>query len=181
MKRTIITTAAAAALLALTAPLARAEVGGEVPAPGLCEYPGVGASHMIGAGPFTTVYVYVCDFPTEINGSHWHAELGGDAVQAALSAGITLGPFNAGGGLTGNLGYIGGSTSWRCPDNSISEPPNPPGAWKNHITPSKCKTIAPNPDLPPPDPDIPPAPDNHATAAVTNPDNPNPDATQNPR
>lgn len=157
--------------LLFSVPLARADVGGTVPAPGLCDYPGVGSSHMVGAGPFSNVYVYWCDFPTEINGSHWHAELAGDSVQAALSAGITIAFFSAGGSLGGNLGYIGGSTSWRCPDNTLAAPPNPPGAWKNGITPSKCITVGPNPDLPPPD--------DHASGAVTNPDNPNPDATVN--
>lgn len=173
MRIRIVAAALVVALFCLCDPEARADVGGEVPSPGLCDYPGVGASAMIGAGPFANVYMYYCDFPTEINGSHWHAELGGNAVQAALSAGVTIAFFNAGGSLSGNLGLILGSTSWRCPDMTLAEAPNPPGAWKNHITPSKCKTIAPNPDIRPDD-------DDHATAAVTNPDNPNPDATQNP-
>jgi hypothetical protein len=173
---------------------ARADVGGEVPAPGLCDYPFIGHSEMAGGGPFANVFVYVCDGPTEINGSHWHAELNGEAVQAAASAGISMAFFNAGGSMTGNLGGIGGSTSWRCPDMTLAAPPNPPGAWKNEMTPAKCKTVAPNPDLPPPadqeppaaeGPPAPPAPPAPAPApgwepglspAITNPDKPNPEA-----
>lgn len=185
MKRIL---AAAASVLTLLLclfadePRADADVGGEVPSPGLCDYPGVGTSAMIGAGPFGNVYTYYCDFPTEINGSHWHAELGGAAVQAALSAGVTLSFLNISGSISGNLGIILGSTSWRCPDMTLAEAPNPPGAWKSHITASKCKTIGANPDIPPApaaaDQIAPPAPD-HASPAVTNPDNPNPDATVN--
>lgn len=177
------------AALVLFAPVASADVGGEVPSPGLCEYPGVGSSHSIGAGPFTNIYVYYCDFPTEINGSHWHAELAGDMVQSALSAGVSIMFFQAGGSLSGNLGYIGGSTSFRCPDNTLAEAPNPPGAWKNGIHPTPCKTIGPAPPppgVPPPPPESPPevgaaqnAVNNPVAPAVTDPVNPNPGANQN--
>lgn len=181
MKRIVIAVTAAVLIVCSSNADARADVGGEVPSPGLCDYPGIGTSAMVGAGPFGTVYTYSCDFPTEINGSHWHAELGGAAVQAALSAGVTLSFLNVSGSVSGNLGLIFGSTSWRCPDMTLAEAPNPAGAWKNRISPSKCKTVGANPDIPPAPADqtVPATPD-HASPAVTNPDNPNPDATVNP-
>jgi hypothetical protein len=154
-------------------PTAHADVGGSIPAPGLCDYPGVGAS-----GQVMNEYHYWCDFPTEINGSHWHAELAGFSVQAAVSAGLTIGFMSLSASLMGQVGGIVGSTSWRCPDNTLAEPPNPPGAWKNKIWPTKCKTIGPNPDDPPPEAP-PPAPPSGLTPAVTDPAQGNPVATQN--
>lgn len=175
------------AVLILGAPLAHADVGGEVPAPGLCEYPFIGASMMIGAGPVANVYTYTCDGPTEVNGSHWHAELGGEAVQAAVQAGITMMFFSANVSAAGNLGAIGGSTSWRCPDNTLAEAPNPPGAWKNHLNPTKCKSVGAAPPPPGTPPSEPPAEvgaaqnaiNNPVAPAVTDPVNPNPGANQN--
>lgn len=173
---------AALAIIAVCCPApADADPGGMVPAPGLCDYPGVGHSTMAGLGPVANIYIYYCDFPTEINGSHWHAELSGEAVQAMLGAGISISFLNVSGSMTGYLGLIDGSTSYRCPDNTLAEMPNPPGAWKNRITPSKCKTIGPNPDIPPPPPEpqplLLPAPTPGAVpGAVTNPVTSNPDA-----
>lgn len=126
-----------------------------------------------------STYVYFCDFPTEINGSHWHCELGGAALQAAVNVGVSIGFLSIGGSLSGNVGAIGGSCTFRCPDMTIAATPNPPGAWKDYITPAKCKTVAPNPDAKPdPPPDLSPS---AQEPAVTNPDNPNPDATENRR
>lgn len=165
-------------------PTTHADVGGEVPSPGLCDYPFIGHSEMIGAGPAANVYLYVCDGPTEINGSHWHAELSGESVQAAVTAGVSLMFINANVAATGNLGALGGSTSWRCPDNSLSATaPNPPSAWKNAIQPKACEPAG--PPLPAPGQVLSDSGDVHdldtLTPAVTNPDNPNPDATVNPR
>lgn len=171
-------------LLCSSTPVARAGPDGAIPAPGLCDYPGIG-----GSGQITNVYYYTCDFPVEINGSHWHCELGGADLQAAVTAGLSIAFFNLSGTLSGQVGAITGSCSWRCPDNTLADAPNPPGAWKNHLVATKCTTVGAAPPRPgenqPPPPagpvqaasDLlapPPAP------AVTNPDNPNPDATQNP-
>lgn len=170
----------ALAVWLLCAPPAHAGPDGSIPAPGLCDYPGVG-----GSGQIMNVYNYWCDFPTEINGSHWHCELGGADLQAAVTAGLSISFFNLSGTLSGQVGAIVGSCSWRCPDMSIAGAPNPPGAWKDYITPAKCKTVAPAPAPPsPPDPPPNPAPwlpTPQPMPAVTNPDNPNPDATVNPR
>lgn len=163
-----------AALTIWAIPVAHADVGGEVPSPGLCDYPFIGHSEMIGAGPFTNVFIYVCDGPMEINGSHWHAELAGDVVQAAVQAGISMMFVNASASASGNLGAIGGTTSYRCPDNTLADWPNPPGAWKNWIDHSiRCKSIGP---VPPPLGLAPPG-----VATVTNPGNPNPLAIENPQ
>lgn len=154
---------------------AHSDVGGEVPSPGLCEYPGVGVSSMI-----NNVYTYSCDFPTEINGSHWHCELAGAALQAAITAGVNIAFLSVGGSLSGNVGGIGGSCSFRCPDSTLAATPNPPGAWKSYINPSRCQTIGPAPTPPgEPAPAPPPAPPPLVGPAVTDPVAPNPAATVN--
>lgn len=180
-----------------TVPVCHADVGGSVPGPGLCEYPGVGGSGQIMDG-----YYYTCDFPTEENGSHWHCEWGGGVLTANGSVGATVG-VNAGvnvmmfnGGINGGLlgtaglqGYVGGvvgSCSWRCPDLTLAAQPNPPGAWKDRLTPAKCKSVGPAPAAaaPPAPPALPfappPPPESGATPAVTNPQPGNPEATENP-
>jgi hypothetical protein len=129
----------------------------------ICEYPGVGvgANVIFGRGVF-------CDFPTEINGSHWHCEAGGVDLGGAFvfNPGSGVGISNAGGGIGG------ASCSWRCPDGSMAPPPNPPGAWKDYLVPMNstnyCKDhMTPNgfwsaPVLPtegiPPAGEIPPQP-----------------------
>jgi hypothetical protein len=127
--------------LMLTCSVAHADPGGQIPAPGLCEYPGIGGSGMI-----MSSYYYWCDFPTELNGSHHHCELGGFAIQANGNVGVNIMMFSAGVGISGNIGGITGSCTWRCPDNTLAQAPNPPGGWKDGIIPTKCKTIGPNPD-----------------------------------
>jgi hypothetical protein len=191
-----------AALLLLSCPVANADIGGQVPAPGLCEYPGVGGSGMIGV--LAPAYYYWCDFPTELNGSHWHCEDAGAAGQGTIGFSMM---FQA--GLSGPVGGIVGSCTWRCPDLTMAEAPNPPGGWKDAIRPTKCKTIGPNPhEVPAPvsepigeqgavpsvpfgqpqppagTPEAPPAPGMPPTGApaeilpsVTDPVCPNPDAT----
>lgn len=98
---------------------------------GLCEYPGVGvgANVLVGRG-------YFCDFPTEINGSHWHCEYGG----AGLGGGFILNGDMGSIGIAGG-GIGGASCSWRCPDNTMAPAPNPPGAWKEYMIPkaNACK------------------------------------------
>lgn len=71
-------------------------------------------------------YHYWCGFPIEENGSRWHCEYGGGAVQGV--GGINIFMFNA--SVITPLGALEGTCSFRCPDGSLSAEPNPPGAWK---------------------------------------------------
>lgn len=146
-------------LLFLAAP-ARADVGGEVPGPGGCDYPMIGTQ-----GMEFGVYDYACAGPTEVNGSHWQAFYGGAAAQGTvgIGVGIQIAFFNAGvnASLSAPVGVLRGVQYWACPDLSVAEAPNPIGAWSGHITPTKCKTVSPKPgflDAPPPEPIGPPNP-----------------------
>jgi hypothetical protein len=142
---------------------ARADLGGSVPSPSNCDYPAVGNWGLDGPG----VYHWVCDFPTEINGSHHHCQAGGVATQ--LSVGVSFMFVSA--GITTPTGIIPGICYWSCPDMSVSDPPNPPGAWKSYIRPAACKTVGPDPLAPPPaDPPYVPPP-NNIDPALPNPDN----------
>src|SRR5258707_13250801 len=88
-----------------------------------CPYPGVGVLNAnVGgiAGGF-------CDFPTEINGAHWHCQGG--------SGGLGLAGTGGGVGSMGTLGLAGVgqggggvSCNWRCPGGTGSPAPNPPAA-----------------------------------------------------
>jgi hypothetical protein len=165
-------------LLYLNAPRAHGDVGGAVPAPGLCEYPAV-----CGSGNNMNVYYYWEDFPTELNGSHRHCEWGGAMIQGNVGVSILM--FNA--GISGNIGGLNGSCSYRCPDMSMAEMPNPPGGWKDAIRPIKCRSIGPNPnEVPAPVSDpvgsVPASPEPPPAVllpSVTDPTCPNPDATTN--
>jgi hypothetical protein len=146
-------------LLLLAAPVllaapARADIGGSVPGPGGCDYPMIGAS-----GAAFGEYDYFCAGPTEINGSHWQTLYGGGMWFANVGVSILM--FNA--SITTPVGVLRGITYWACPDLSMSDPPNPPGAWKSYIVPAKCKSVAPKPQLlpegQPPPPGAPPPPD----------------------
>ena len=168
MKRFAIFGIVATAWLGLSVPVAQADIGGNVPGPGLCDYPGVGGSGMeMGA------YHYWCDFPVEENGSRWHCEYGGGAAQGI--GGINSMMFQA--SAVAPLGVLEGTCSYRCPDGSLSAPPNPPGAWKNALVAKKCVPIEVAPESEP-NTGLPPAPG--LSPAVTNPDAPNPLSTQNP-
>lgn len=126
---------------ATTYGIAHAEVDGSVPGPGLCSYPGVGSS-----GMDFGVYHYVCDFPIEINGSHWHCEYGGAAGNGLV--GVSIAPFGVGlnAAVSSNVGVLEGSCSWRCPDNNLAAAPNPPLAWQNgQAMTARCKDVAPAP------------------------------------
>lgn len=161
-------------------PIARGDVGGEMPGPGLCEYPGVG-----GSGAAFGEYDYNCAFPAEINGSHWQCLYGGAMYQG--TGGVSFMFVNA--SITTPLGVLRGACWWACPDATLSaaEQPNPPGAWKAEIHPPKCKPIGPAPipvgaPEPPTAPPIPlpvpvqPAPQ---TGSVTDPVPPDPLGTSN--
>lgn len=95
-----------------------------------CPYPGVGILNANVAG----IGGGFCDFPTEINGAHWHCEGGGvnlglAGTGVAAGSGGTVGIAGAGQGVSGV------SCSWRCPDNTDAPAPNPPGAWKEYLVP----------------------------------------------
>lgn len=170
--------------LVFSCPVARAGPGGNVPGPGVCDYPGVGSS-TFEAGAAT----YYCDFPLEENSTHWHCEYGGWNLAGPTGNGTIGGAF-MGFGLTlpaGDVGGASGSCSWRWPDNTIGPAPNPPGAWKNYMvpTPPPPEHRAP-PPAPEPEPGPPPVPnpgpgEEPQTPAYTNPLFPNPGRTENPR
>ena len=168
MKRFLVLLFPAVAWLCLSVPVAQADVGGQVPGPGLCDYPGIGSS-----GMNMSTYFYFCDFPTEENGSHWHCEYGGLAGFGTAGVNVMMLQANLG----GNLGALDGSCTWRCPDMSLAAAPNPPGNWRNYLAPRKCQSIG---APPPPPPGAPGPPSPVQSPAVTNPDNPNPEATVNP-
>jgi hypothetical protein len=177
--------------IALICPaVARADVGGSVPGPGNCDYPAVGTE-----GAAFGEYDSGCAMPTEINGAHWQSLYGGGMwqVSGGLNAGIGIISINF--QVQSPAGVLRGIQYWACPDLTVSEQPNPVGAWNKFITPSKCKTTAPRPVLlhdppePPPGapeppplpptllpPGPPPAPQ---TAAETNPTPGNPVQAQN--
>jgi hypothetical protein len=166
-----------AVLIVLAAP-AHAGPGGSIAMPGPCDYPFVGhQGYAAGAG------LWYCNGPVEENCSHWHAE--GKVFNAGGPTGSGDYGFSfAGFGISIPGGILGGGDGWQgylYPDNTVAPWPNPPGGWKQHLVP-RCPAGHNHPPAPasvsPPDDRGPPPPD--YTGAVTNPDNPNPDATQNP-
>jgi hypothetical protein len=166
--------------LCIAAAPAHAGPGGSLAMPGPCDYPGVGHQHY-GAG----IFLAYCDFPVEENCSHWHTESRGFNAGGPTGSGDYGFDF-MGFGINIPGGIIGGGDGWQgylYPDNTEAPWPNPPGSWKAHLVP-RCPPEHNHPPAPvPPPPDAPtadPAPPPF-TGAVTNPDNPNPDATQNPQ
>ena len=178
---------------------ARADVGGSVPSPGGCDFPSVGTF-----GAAFGEYDYACQFPIEENGSRHTTLYGGGMWSVTAAFGVSFMVFNASISATIPTGVLRGITYWACPDFSMADAPNPPGAWKNYLKPKPCKSIAPKPELlrdmpaPPPGAPVPPAPPEPQIApvpepvippgattapwqpglspAITNPGNPNPDA-----
>jgi hypothetical protein len=174
-KHTIALAILSAAWLCLAVPVTHADIGGNIPGPGLCDYPGVGSSGNVMGGNW-----FYCDFPTEINGSHWHCAYG-----IFVLGGLGGNGPNFGATLGLQIGGGGGNCYWACPDMTQAEQPNPPGAWKNKITPEKCKTVGDVPTILGPELSPPPAPhpeplDDQLPPAVTNPGTPNPLTTENP-
>jgi hypothetical protein len=186
-----------AAVCVIAAAPAHADVGGQVPAPGSCDYPAVGTF-----GAAFGEYDYACQFPVEINGARHTTLFGGGMWQVTATAGVAIMAFNASISATVPTGVLRGITYWACPDFSMSAAPNPPGAWKNELSPAPCKTVAPRPQLIPDDqpeppfgaPPAPPVPEPIAapapapapgwqpglSPAITNPDQPNPEAVPGP-
>jgi hypothetical protein len=108
----------------VSAPAARADTQ--------CPYPGVGVLGVNIGG----VNGGFCDFPVEINGSHWHCQGGGvhlgiGFAGSGVGSGGSLGIAQAGQGIGGV------SCDWRCPDNTGAPQPNPPGAWQHYLVPMK--------------------------------------------
>jgi len=95
-----------------------------------CPYPGVGILNVNIGG----IVGGFCDFPTEINGAHWHCQGGG--VSLGLGGVFTgLGQVGTG-ALVGTGQGVGGiSCNWKCPDGTDAPAPNPPGAWKDYLVP----------------------------------------------
>ena len=171
----------------LGSPVAWAGPGGNIPGPGVCDYPGVGGSNFE-AGATS----YYCDFPVEENSTHWHCEYGGWNM-GGPGGNAPIGGTFMGFGLTVPAGDFGGATggcSWRWPDNTIGPAPNPPGAWKNYLVPKPPPPehrAPPVPPAPPAEPESGPPPvvnpsggDEPQSPAYTNPAFPNPGRTQNP-
>lgn len=136
---------------------ARADVGGEVPGPGGCDYPMVGSQ-----GMEFSVYHYECHGPTEENGSHWQAFYGGAAALASVGGGVNISFLSLTASISPTVGVLEGRQYWACPDLSEAEQPDPVGAWSiRKIGHPKCTTIAPKPAFlnePPPEPIGPPNP-----------------------
>lgn len=196
MLRAAVAVGIGAVIAVSTAAPARADIGGSVPSPGDCTYPSVGTF-----GAAFGEYDSACQFPVEENGSRHTTLYGGGMWQVTGTLGISFMIFNASISASVPTGVLRGISYWACPDFSVSEPPNPPGAWKNYLKPKPCKSIAPRPELirempspppgvpappPPPQPEIAPPPptgdtSNAATGAVTDPGQGNPAATDNSR
>src|SRR5438270_13860126 len=100
---------------------ASADVGGQVPSPSSCSYPAIGAFGLDGIAEH-----YVCDYPTEINGSHHHCVYGGAA--ALVGAQVSLLIFSA--TIATNAGVLEGICYWACPDGSVAAEPNPVMTWQ---------------------------------------------------
>ena len=149
----------------LNSPVAWAGPGGNIPGPGVCDYPGIGGSNYEAGAT-----AYYCDFPIEENSTHWHCEYGGWNLGGPGGNGPIGGAF-MGFGLTvpaGDFGAAIGGCSWRYPDNTVGPAPNPPGAWKNYLVPRP----------PPPEHRAPPTP---AAVPVSEPvSEPAPEVNLNP-
>lgn len=97
-----------------------------------CPYPFVGESVEVDVA--VQVTAGYCDGPTEINGTHWHCPralvtAGGNGFGFAPFQGVTIGGVGS-----GSVGGGYGKCGWKCPDNTDSVQPNPPGAWKDYLT-----------------------------------------------
>lgn len=143
-----------------------------------CPYPGIGVFAHVDA--IAAGQGFYCDFPQEINASHWHCEQGSGGIGFNGGASGPIGnglPGSANGGGSFTFGLNLWSCSWRCADNKPARQPNPPGAWRDRINLNvKCPHVDPADDYEV----VPPEPPPGLTGAVTNPVAPNPAATVNP-
>jgi hypothetical protein len=96
-----------------------------------CNYPAVGSSGsvdiLIHAGG------QYCDFPMEVNGSHYHCESGGGGVGGGAIGLAPVGGINVGGFGGSGIGMGLGRCDFRCPDNTPALTPNPPFGWMKHL------------------------------------------------
>jgi hypothetical protein len=136
-------------LFAASIPKAQADVDGDTAGPGGCSYPAIGAFGLDGVAQH-----YVCDYPTEINGSKHHCVYGGAA--ALVGANFSLLIFSA--SIATNIGVLEGICYWACPDGSVAAEPNPVQTWQGSagqtapVRRNKCTPIADNPLTPEPVP-----------------------------
>jgi hypothetical protein len=143
--RTILLVMALALFMLVPSPSARADVI-------VCPYPGIGTR--VHVDVIASGEGFYCDDPIEINGSHMHCQSGSGGVGLNLGFTAPLGGGDTGAGGFGNFQF-GGSKwdcGWVCPPipgdpdiliSTIGPPaaqPNPPGAWKDKIQPTKCST-----------------------------------------
>lgn len=127
-----------AALILYLCGSARADVGGSIPAPGLCDYPSICTS-----GAAFGEYDYAESWPLEVNGSRRTCLLGGAMYEGTGGVSFMFVNFS----VTTPLGVIRGACWYACPGPFLeqAEWPNPPGAWKNYLRPAVCKPIGPAP------------------------------------
>lgn len=86
---------------------------------------------------------YICNYPTERNLAHLHAEYGGYFTGGSNNS-LNLGGGNSFGPRVG-IGMSIWSQSWRCPDERyIAAPPNGIGAWRDPLNFNgiKCPAVS---------------------------------------
>lgn len=124
-----------------------------------CPYPATGFQAVV--QPLIGVATgYICDYPTERNLSHLHAEFGGYFTGGAnVSHNLT---GNIGDSLHTGVGLSLWSQTWRCPDERyMAAPPNGIGNWNRpqDFTGVRCPAVSRAPlaldaPWPPVDPNI---------------------------
>ena len=144
----------------LNCPKAGADSGnfGPGPMPGLCTYPSV--CTVGGAGAIVATYWLWEDWPVESNGSHRRCHYLVISTNGNVQVGFSM-MITASVGAEGLVGGGEGGCHYVCPDGRAAkdEFPNPPGAWRDAIRPTKCQAGGPDPFAPPPPPqDVPIAP-----------------------
>lgn len=173
MKRLIV-----AAVLLLPCPLAHADPGGQIPMPGLCDYPFVGISGMAQPG-VGQVGWYGCRGMQEAQGQYWIQGLAyysssGNASSSTFGINLSAG---GGGGLTG---YFCLDDPYHPTVFTPAADPEPPSAWKNpNFKPTKCQPLGSGEPIKVPGFTPPTVPNQFPTGAVTNPADGNPSQTQN--
>lgn len=113
-------------------PSARGGPGGSLAMPGPCDYPFIGhQTYAAGAG------WWYCDGPVEENCAHYHSE--GKVFNAGGPTGSGVyGLELMGFGFTLPGGVIGGGDGFQgyvYQDLTMAPWPNPPGKWKDRLTP----------------------------------------------
>ena len=107
-----------------------------------CPYPATGFQAVV-APVFGQAIGYICNYPTERNLAHLHAELGSYFLGGTAGSSGLLAPGSSS-GLSINIGMGLWSQSWRCPDERyIAAPPNGIGNWNRpqDLTGLKCPAV----------------------------------------